>query len=80
MNDQQTPRAIAPLNGIKTHPLTAHARGVLADLAKAPLRAHLINPGVINRLRREHLATVDVRTRLVSITDEGRAIVAAVSP
>ena len=67
-----------PLNGEKTHPLTAHAIGVLRSLAKAPVRSYLINPGVFNRLAREDLA--EIRSvhgiRFVEITAAGRAALA----
>jgi len=44
---------IAPLNGVKTHPLSTHAKGVLRDIATAPVPRHSVNPGVTNRLQRE---------------------------
>ena len=44
---------IAPLNGIKTHPLSDHAKGVLERVKGSPVPCYLINPGVINRLQRE---------------------------
>lgn len=44
-----------PLNGTHTHPLTAHALGVLRRLASADLPALEVNPGTANRLEREHL-------------------------
>lgn len=46
----------APLNGTRTHPLSAHAIDVLRDLFRGPVRRHLINPGVRDRLSREDLA------------------------
>lgn len=45
-----------PLNGSKTHPLSAHAMSVLRDLSEQPIPKQEINPGVINRLLRERLA------------------------
>jgi hypothetical protein len=44
-----------PLNGSKTHPLSAHARSELARIAKTPVPSQDVNPGVVNRLRRESL-------------------------
>lgn len=45
-----------PLNGKKTHPLSAHAIGVLRQLAThGPLPRHQINAGVNNRFERENL-------------------------
>ncbi len=48
-----------PLNGTKTYPLSEHARIVLAAIANAPQASHTVNPGVINRLMRESLVTVE---------------------
>ena len=48
-----------PLNGTKTHPLSEHALTVLAAIANAPQASHTVNPGVINRLMRESLVTVE---------------------
>lgn len=50
--------ALKPLNGEKTHPLSAHAREELANIARAPIPTAGINPGVINRLMRENLAEI----------------------
>lgn len=45
-----------PLNGKRTHPLSAHALAALTDLAThGPQPSATINPGVINRLWREDL-------------------------
>jgi hypothetical protein len=69
---------IPPLNGTKTHPLSKHAKGVLADLAKGPISSFLINPGVRNRLCRENLAeetTGRSGRRQYVITDAGRAAI-----
>lgn len=44
-----------PLNGAETHPLTAHAKEKLRDLAAGPLPRQAVNPGVANRLLRENL-------------------------
>lgn len=44
-----------PLNGEKTHPLSAAARIVLGDISLAPVPASTVNPGVRNRLEREAL-------------------------
>jgi len=69
--------AIQPLNGTKTHPLSAHAIEVLRLLAKDSIAAHRINPGVRNRLYREGLAetstSVTPYSRQLRITDAGRA-------
>jgi hypothetical protein len=52
---------MTPLNGSKTHPLSAHALAELANIAEVPLPRAGINPGVINRLSREALVeTVDL--------------------
>jgi hypothetical protein len=47
---------MAPLNGKKTHPLKPASLSVLRVLSRKPLKAHLINPGVRDRLTREGLA------------------------
>lgn len=47
--------APAPLNGTKTHRLSRHALGVLKGLMSNPTPTSIINPGVTNRLLREHL-------------------------
>lgn len=44
-----------PLNGTKTHPLSAHALEVMEDLRTRPLPRQELNPGVLNRLYREGL-------------------------
>jgi hypothetical protein len=78
---------IAPLNGAKTHPLTAHALGVLRSLLSGPKPRQEINAGVVDRFQREDLTET---VRLPSpykihkgslidferITDAGRAAVA----
>ena len=46
---------MTPLNGTKTHPLTAHALAELRDLANKPCPRQAVNPGVANRLLREEL-------------------------
>ncbi|UTC28912.1 hypothetical protein MARCHEWKA_04000 [Brevundimonas phage vB_BpoS-Marchewka] len=82
--DQTT---IPPNNGTRTHPLSAHALGVLRGLARAPLPMQEINPGVSNRLRREALITEEPRISpykthkgakiaFAVITDAGRAALA----
>lgn len=43
---------IQPLNGAKTHPLTAHAIAALVDLSHGPQPRQELNPGVANRLLR----------------------------
>ena len=63
---------IPPLHGTKTHPLSDHARGILAQLAKGPIPAYQINPGVINRLLREDLITID-EARIVRIIPNSAA-------
>ncbi|MFK4706043.1 hypothetical protein ABIC83_002882 [Roseateles asaccharophilus] len=50
------------LNGGKTRPLTPHALGVLKDIARQPVPQQEINPGVRDRLHREHLVE-DVELR-----------------
>lgn len=46
---------LTPLNGVKTHPLSAHAMDVLRALLNGPTPRQTINPGVRNRLAREAL-------------------------
>ncbi len=46
---------MTPLNGTKTHPLTAHALAELCDIANSPCPRQAVNPGVANRLFREEL-------------------------
>jgi hypothetical protein len=77
---------MTPLNGVKTHPLTANAIEVLRSLVRGPCPSQTINPSVVNRLLREDLVTViDLpspyktnRGKSIShlkITDAGRAVV-----
>lgn len=72
-----------PMNGTKTHPLTAHALAELRDLAAKPCPRQAVNPGVANRLLREALVESVMfpspfRTHAgkllehLSITDAGR--------
>lgn len=49
---------LAPLNGTKTHPLSAHAIAELKDIALRPVPCCSVNPGVQNRLRREQLVEI----------------------
>lgn len=49
---------IQPLNGTRTHPLTAHALAELRDIADQPVPRQEVNPGVANRLEREALVEV----------------------
>jgi hypothetical protein len=70
-----------PLNGTKTHPLSAHAIGVLRQLARGSLFGCEINPGVRDRLWRESLAEPDEEgrgTRVWTITAAGRARLAKI--
>jgi len=53
--EQQTRK---PLNGTKTHPLTAHAMAELRDLSNKPCPRQAVNPGVSDRLLREDLVEV----------------------
>jgi hypothetical protein len=48
-------KPIKPLNGTKTHPLSAAARIVLGDICVKPVPRSAVNPGVANRLEREAL-------------------------
>ena len=48
-------KTLQPLNGFRTHPLSAHALGELRAIARAPIPAQELNPGVRNRLMREFL-------------------------
>jgi hypothetical protein len=41
-----------PLNGEKTHPLTAHAIAALVALSRGPKPRREVNPGLANRLLR----------------------------
>jgi hypothetical protein len=45
----------APLNGVKTHPLSAHALAELKEIQANPVPRNAINPGVVDRLLREGL-------------------------
>ncbi len=56
MTDASTGKT--PLNGIRTHPLTPHAIGVMRSLRQAPTPLQEINAGVVDRLTREHLMEV----------------------
>ena len=47
-----------PLNGKKTHPLSAHALEELRNIARAPEPKSGVNPGVVDRLTREDLVEV----------------------
>lgn len=44
-----------PLNGTKTHPLSAVAKERLRDISRGATPCQEINPGVANRLERESL-------------------------
>lgn len=44
-----------PLNGEKTHPLSAHAIAALVDLSHGPKPRQELNPGMANRLLRGEL-------------------------
>lgn len=51
--------AIKPLNGDKTHPLTAHGYEALARINQPKGCPTMdFNPGVVNRLLREELAEI----------------------
>ncbi len=78
--------ALPPLNGAKTHPLSAHALYVLRHLALRSEPRQELNPGVANRLLREGLvesfqATSPYATHAgkeiehFRITDAGRAAI-----
>lgn len=49
---------MTPLNGTKTHPLSAHAITELRNIARSPEPTVGVNPGVINRLMRENLVEI----------------------
>ena len=49
---------VTPLNGTKTHPLSAHAIAELRNIARSPEPTVGVNPGVINRLMRENLVEI----------------------
>lgn len=68
------PNTRPPLNGVKTHPLTPHARDMLERLANwGPRPAQSINAGVINRFLREDLIVlVDLPSPFA--THKGRKI------
>lgn len=79
---------ITPLNGEYTHTLTKHARSVLSDIMRrGAIPTQLINPGVVNRFRRESLTETILmpspfkthKGALIKheqITDAGRAALA----
>lgn len=50
---------IPPLNGSRTHPLSEHAIRALQSLSHAPRPTQEFNAGVINRLLREALVTIE---------------------
>lgn len=63
----------APLNGKKTHPLSAAAQAAIEALRTAPIPCTSLNPGIIDRLRREGIVeTVDLPSPFK--THKGRAI------
>lgn len=75
---------LVPLNGARTHPLTAHAHIVLADIANAPMARLAVNPGCANRLLRGGLVEEvylpnpykkhnGQNCAFLAITDAGRA-------
>jgi hypothetical protein len=79
---------VRPLHGEKTHPLSEHALAELRGLMLAPEPTCGINPGVVNRLRREDLARIvelpspfpthkGRKIAHLEITDAGRARLAA---
>lgn len=47
-----------PLNGTKTHPLSAHAIAELRNIARSPEPCCGVNPGVKDRLTREDLVEI----------------------
>lgn len=49
---------MTPLNGTRTHPLSAHAIDVLRTLARTPRPRQEINPGVVSRFEREALVEI----------------------
>lgn len=65
-----------PLNGTKTHPLKEASIAALRELLNGPIVRYAINPGVINRLRREGLIEESVSPSRGSvfyrITEAGR--------
>ncbi len=78
----------SPLNGTKTHPLTAHAKSALSQLWHGPMPRQQINPGVVNRLEREELVrnvmldspyvtSAGKKIQHLEITEAGRQIVRA---
>jgi hypothetical protein len=52
---QMVDKSLLPLNGTKTHKLTAFALRVLTVIKNEPIPVHEVNPGVRNRLEREML-------------------------
>lgn len=77
---------VQPLNGKKTHPLSDHAKGVLRELMNGPIVMREINPGVMNRFKREDLVEVvqlpspykshkGADTDWVRITEAGKAAI-----
>ena len=49
---------IKPLNGEKTHPLSAHDLAELRHIDRSPVPQCAVNPGVVNRLKREELVEI----------------------
>lgn len=62
-----------PLNGEKTHPLSAHALEELRTLLNGPRPQQEFNPGVVNRLAREALVE-EVQLPSPYATHKGRKI------
>lgn len=62
-----------PLNGTKTHSLSAHAMAALRDIASKPLPRQSVNPGVANRLLRDGLVE-SVQISSPFTTHNGRSI------
>lgn len=77
-------RTMTPLHGTKTHPLSAHARECLAEIAAAPVTYGRFNAGVVDRLLRGNFVEVvqlpspfkkdkGGNCRHLQITEEGKA-------
>lgn len=70
---------MTPLNGTKTHPLKPATIEVLRSLRDhGRIECYRVNPGSIDRLLREDLATINdvaggVAGRFLSITEAGKS-------
>lgn len=79
-----------PLNGTKTHPLSACAKANLQEIADRAVPCSTVNPGVINRFLRDELVEIVLlpspfkahrggTTEHLRITESGRAVLLCLS-